>query len=530
MAYSQRFDVIKTRLDEQVADGSLHAGGITGNVNGKTYSYTAGHADLAKTKAFKDTTLVRQMSDTKLMGTVAFLKLVEDGLLTGHEPLSAFVPAFADAKVIHPVIPTVEAFTPITIKHKSTVTLLASWGADVDDGDTVIVSGATDLNGIPASEINGHHAVSRNLLGQLTFDVSTDATSSGRGDELKVAREPDATAIDVDGETFYYDLEDLEYPVTTWHVMTQTIGYLYNQLSLGNAFGYAESNPTEAERAKRQIQIQLLADAEIPAAVPDKNLPLSHGDVVEWATALAGVPMLFQPGTAWAYGPGVALLGAVVQKTSGQPADDYFEQAVAAPLGMHDTGFFTESSNGDRFADLLVHAPAGWAKLSSVVPTFNAAFNYGENAPKKLVLYDGGAYTSLKDRGIFYEMLRNKGRTANGDYFMSPALIALISKNRIGDLSTLEVSPPTVMPKWGLGSAVGPGADAIFTMSGQTTRNLYWNGAFNTSFSVDFGNRAYVNFVSNMLSFVDVPTENVAKLFNVHMSSIKNVHVNTHDV
>src|SRR5690625_2631681 len=103
MAYNERVDLIEERLNDQIDDGILYGAGISGNVDGTDYSFVSGYADLEKTKKFDENTILRQMSDTKLMGVVAFLKLVENGRLNGHEPLEQFIPEFHDTKVIHPI-------------------------------------------------------------------------------------------------------------------------------------------------------------------------------------------------------------------------------------------------------------------------------------------------------------------------------------------------------------------------------------------------------------------------------------------
>lgn len=69
--------MINTQLQNYVNDGVILGGAISGKGDNRRYAYTAGHADIAKIKHFTKETIVRLSSDTKLMGTVAFLKLME---------------------------------------------------------------------------------------------------------------------------------------------------------------------------------------------------------------------------------------------------------------------------------------------------------------------------------------------------------------------------------------------------------------------------------------------------------------------
>lgn len=59
----------------------------------------------------------------------------------------------------------------------------------------------------------------------------------------------------------------------------------------------------------------------------------------EWLAALAGVPMLFQPGEAWLYNTCSDVQGVLVARASGQPLPEFFAERFFAPLGMRDTAF-----------------------------------------------------------------------------------------------------------------------------------------------------------------------------------------------
>ena len=55
----------------------------------------------------------------------------------------------------------------------------------------------------------------------------------------------------------------------------------------------------------------------------------------------------------WDYGFGLDVLGQVVEKVSGQPLGQYFEENVWKPLGMTDTGFFIPADKAARYAKAL---------------------------------------------------------------------------------------------------------------------------------------------------------------------------------
>src|SRR4051812_1627078 len=59
----------------------------------------------------------------------------------------------------------------------------------------------------------------------------------------------------------------------------------------------------------------------------------------EFLDKLAGIPLMYQPGSTWEYGLSIDVLGLVVEQISGQTLGQYLQRRVFQPLGMVDTGF-----------------------------------------------------------------------------------------------------------------------------------------------------------------------------------------------
>src|SRR3546814_11027960 len=51
-----------------------------------------------------------------------------------------------------------------------------------------------------------------------------------------------------------------------------------------------------------------------------------------FADRLAMVPLIADPGARWHYGVGLDLLGAVIERASGQPFDDFLKDRLFDPL------------------------------------------------------------------------------------------------------------------------------------------------------------------------------------------------------
>ena len=87
-----------------------------------------------------------------------------------------------------------------------------------------------------------------------------------------------------------------------------------------------------AEQAMRDagLGLQLGADKEpLSTRLTDQQLVEEIGKL----------PLMFQPGASWEYGRSIDVLLALVEKVSGQRADQFFQERIFGPLGMVDTFF-----------------------------------------------------------------------------------------------------------------------------------------------------------------------------------------------
>jgi CubicO group peptidase (beta-lactamase class C family) len=119
-------------------------------------------------------------------------------------------------------------------------------------------------------------------------------------------------------------------PVRVRHLLTHTAGFTYGFTQPGTPIA-------EAYRAAR---------------IGDPAL-----DLAQMTQALAGVPLLFEPGTGWSYSVATDVAGRLVEVVSGQTLDAYFQQHVFEPLGMRDTFFHLPPDRQQRLAALYIGDP-----------------------------------------------------------------------------------------------------------------------------------------------------------------------------
>jgi CubicO group peptidase (beta-lactamase class C family) len=236
------------------------------------------------------------------------------------------------------------------------------------------------------------------------------------------------------------------------------------------------------------------------------SYPLWDPNVVRYLKAARGKPhlprrpLMFEPGSRWAYGGSLDNVGRLVEIASGQGLDRYFSDHITGPLGMSDTGFTISEKQRARQASLHVRDASGkllpqpFEKLAAP-----ATFSGG-----------GGIYSTAPDYLTLLQALLNGG-SLRGTRILRPESVALMSANQIGNLEIgvmRTTNPalsndvdlfPGVRLRWGLGHMInaGPVAD------GRRAGSLTWAGLFNTYYWIDPTTRIAGVIMMQILPFVD---------------------------
>ena len=85
----------------------------------------------------------------------------------------------------------------------------------------------------------------------------------------------------------------------------------------------------------------------------DESIRSGHSmTTLEFAAAAGGCPLMFESGETWMYGASADILGAVIEKVSGQRLGSFMEENVFTPLEMNDTAFYVPENKQDRLAAL----------------------------------------------------------------------------------------------------------------------------------------------------------------------------------
>ncbi len=261
-------------------------------------------------------------------------------------------------------------------------------------------------------------------------------------------------------------LRAAKWPITLRHLLTHTSGFTYRLW--------------DAEAVKYFKAIE--------------RLPSTAKDTAP------RMPLMFDPGDHWQYGPGIDWVGRIVEQISGEPLDIYFRKNILDPLGMNDTAFVISSRQRAREASVHRRGSDG---LLTPQPT-------EQQTTRHTFSGGGGIYSTGPDYLTFIRMLM-LGGSLDGVRILEPNTVAQMGENQIGNLEVgvLKTTVPAlsndvdffpgVTLKWGFGHMINmqPGPD------GRSAGSLTWSGLFNTCYWIDPRRRIAGVFMTQVLPFAD---------------------------
>ncbi|MFG6281216.1 serine hydrolase domain-containing protein [Sphingomonas sp. S6] len=238
--------------------------------------------------------------------------------------------------------------------------------------------------------------------------------------------------------------------------------------------------------------------SNIDAAHRESKLESWHGnhDLDGFVAALGKLPLEFSPGTAWNYSVATDVLGAVVQRVSGMPLDQFFTTRIFAPLGMHDTFFAVPDDKTDRLTDCY----------TLVEGKGRVIYDRGEasawSRQPKLLSGGGGLVSTALDYHRFCRMCENGG-TLDGARIVGRKTLELMTMNHLPggkDLSSLSRSLFSETQNAGTGFGLGFAVtqDVARTMMPGSKGEYYWGGMFSTAFFIDPVERLHMVFMTQL--------------------------------
>lgn len=199
-----------------------------------------------------------------------------------------------------------------------------------------------------------------------------------------------------------------------------------------------------------------------------KNLYFTpHANIEARVEMLASLPLIGEPGKQWYYSASPDILARLIEIFSGLSSEEFLQQRLFNPLGMHDTGYNIKAGQEGRKAHLYATMEDG---------TLQSADRQTPATGHSVFGGTHGLFSTAKDYMKFCTMLLNGG-SLNGHQFIGRKTLELMTLNHMGDI------PYT--PGEGFGLGFGLVTDVADTARLGSEGTYYWGGAYNTYFFID---------------------------------------------
>jgi len=213
--------------------------------------------------------------------------------------------------------------------------------------------------------------------------------------------------------------------------------------------------------------------------------PTKMKNLKEWSEALAKMPLVAQPGSAWNYSVSMDVLGRLIEVVSGQTFRDFLRSRIFLPLGMNDTDFYVPDEKLDRFAANYSPNPKG----GMVLIDDPQKSPYRKLPP--LEMGGSGLVSTVGDYLRFAQMLANRGEY-KGQRLLGSKTVEFMMSNHItpnfpDDPLTSLFGWLSGARAWGMGFGVcGSVVTNPATAGLPVSKGTYsWGGAATTHFWVD---------------------------------------------
>ena len=212
---------------------------------------------------------------------------------------------------------------------------------------------------------------------------------------------------------------------------------------------------------------------------------------------MAALPLESQPGEKWVYGYSTDVLGAVLEKASGEPLDELLGSRVLDPLGMTDTSFYLPEGKRDRLAVVYSAKPSGGIERAADPGGMEGQGRY-VTGPRRSFSGGAGLLSTATDYARFLQMLLDGG-ILDGKRVLSPSSVRLMTANHVGSLYPSS---------WGGGIGFGLGVAVTSDLGARGTPGSAgeygWGGAYHSCYWVDPAEGLVVVYFTQLIPAGDV--------------------------
>jgi CubicO group peptidase (beta-lactamase class C family) len=220
--------------------------------------------------------------------------------------------------------------------------------------------------------------------------------------------------------------------------------------------------------------------------------------LADMVDVLAGLPLIYQPGTSWEYSLAIDVVARLVEIISGQRFDQFIQARILDPLGMVDTGFVVPERDQGRLVAYYAGADLMEPMKPGLTRTDNAPFPGAYLRPIARLNGGGGLVSTLHDMVALIRSLLPGGPT-----LLKPETIALMMTNQLPDGQWIRFAMMGEQP----GKAHGLAGGLILKPSAfdhpDASGEFYWGGVAGTQWWISpKRNMAGVMMAQRQMAFV----------------------------
>jgi CubicO group peptidase (beta-lactamase class C family) len=191
------------------------------------------------------------------------------------------------------------------------------------------------------------------------------------------------------------------------------------------------------------------------------------------------MPLVQQPGQSFRYGISTDLLGAVVEKVSGQTLDAFIASRITGPLGMKETSFAVPAEKRARVAKVYTTGKDG--QLTEAKALVPGSVPYPDEQGRLFPSGGGGMFSTIGDYARFGQMLLNGG-ALDDVRILGRKTVELMETNHLSGLIR-ETVESNDYDGFGLGGSVRVSLARSSRLG--SVGQFGWSGAATTDFKID---------------------------------------------
>jgi CubicO group peptidase (beta-lactamase class C family) len=220
--------------------------------------------------------------------------------------------------------------------------------------------------------------------------------------------------------------------------------------------------------------------------------------LAEMVDVLAGLPLIYHPGTSWEYSLAIDVVARLVEVISGLSFDKFIKARIFDPLGMVDTGFVVPEKDQGRLVAYYAGADLMEPMKPGLTRTDNAPFPGAYLRPIARLNGGGGLVSTLPDMLALIRSLLPGGPT-----LLKPETIALMMTNQLPDGQWIRFAMLGEMPGQAYGLAGGLVLKPSPLMHPDASGEFYWGGVAGTQWWISpKTNTAGVMMAQRQMAFI----------------------------